>query len=66
MPPKEVNIELVHHLHMAKEKWICKAKDFVDHAWESYKPIKQLQTEPLSEKESPKEAKERISKPKQK
>ena len=64
---KEVNIELVHHLHMAKEKMDLQSERLRDHVWESYGLlIKQLQTEPLSEKESPKEVKERISWLKQK
>ena len=64
---KEVNIELVHHLHMAKEKMDLQRERLRDHVWESYGLlIKQLQTEPLSEKESPKEVKERISWLKQK
>ena len=59
---KEVNIELVHHLHMAKEKMDLQSERLRDHVWESYGLlIKQLQTEPLSEKESPEEVKERIS-----
>ena len=64
---KEVNIELVHHLNMAKEKMDLQSERLRDHVWESYGLlIKQLQTEPLSEKESPKEVKERISWLKQK
>ena len=62
-----MNIELVHHLHMAKEKMDLQSERLRDHVWESYGLlIKQLQTEPLSEKESPKEVKERISWLKQK
>jgi len=59
---KEVNIELVYHLHMAKEKMDLQSERLRDHIWESYGLlIKQIRSEPLSEKESPEEVKERIS-----
>ncbi len=64
---KEVNIELVHHLHMAKEKMDLQSESLRDHVWESYGLlIKQLQSDPLTEDKSPEEVKERISWLKQK
>jgi chromosome segregation protein len=64
---KEVNIELVHHLHMAKEKMDLQSESLRDHVWESYGLlIKQLQSDPLPEDKSPEEVKERISWLKQK
>jgi len=59
---KEVNTELVHHLHMAKEKMDLQSERLRDHIWESYGLlIKQLQSDLLPEKQSPEEVKERVS-----
>ncbi len=64
---KEVNIELVHHLHMAKEKMDLQSESLRDHVWESYGLlIKQLKSDPLPEDKSPEEVKQRITWLKQK
>ena len=64
---KEVNIELVHHLHMAKEKMDIQSESLRDHIWEYYGLlIKQLQSEALPEDKNPEDVKERITWLKQK
>ena len=64
---KEVNIELVHHLHMAKEKMDLQSESLRDHIWENYGLlIKQLQSEALPEDKSPEDVKKRITWLKQK
>jgi len=64
---KEVNIELVHHLHMAKEKMDLQSESLRDHVWESYGLlIKQLESDPLPEDKSTEEVKQRITWLKQK
>ena len=64
---KEVNIELVHHLHMAKEKMDIQSESLRDHIWEYYGLlIKQLQSEALPDDKSPEDVKERITWLKQK
>lgn len=63
---KEVNMELVHHLSMAKEKFEMQANNISDHIWETYETLMdQIEVE-LSEDKDPDESKERISWLKQK
>ncbi|MBN2731297.1 MAG: chromosome segregation protein SMC [Balneolaceae bacterium] len=58
---KEVNMELVHHLSMAKEKFEMQANNISDHVWETYEILMdQIEVE-LSEDKDPDETKERIT-----
>ncbi|MFA5669734.1 MAG: chromosome segregation protein SMC [Balneolaceae bacterium] len=58
---KEVNMELVHHLSMAKEKMELQSQAISDHVWETYGTLmKQIENE-LPEGTTPEEAKQRIS-----
>lgn len=58
---KEVNMELVHHLSMAKEKMEMQSQAISDHVWETYGTLmKQIEQE-LPEGTTPEEAKQRIS-----
>ncbi len=57
---KEVNMELVHHLAMAKEKFEMQAENLSDHIWETYGILMdQIEVELPEDKEA-EEAKERI------
>ncbi|WP_020404636.1 chromosome segregation protein SMC [Gracilimonas tropica] len=63
---KEVNMELVHHLDMAREKMEMQSQALSDHIWETYGILMKQVTGELPEDKSPEEAKERISWLKQK
>lgn len=58
---KEVNMELVHHLAMAKEKFEMQAQNLSDHIWETYGILMDQIEVPLPEDKEPEEVKERIS-----
>ncbi|TVQ65555.1 MAG: chromosome segregation protein SMC [Balneolaceae bacterium] len=58
---KEVNLELVHHLSMAREKFELQAQNLADHIWETYEVLIGQLTETLPEEMELPEAKERIS-----
>jgi len=58
---KEVNMELLHHLTMAKEKFELKAENLSDHIWETYDILMEQIEEVLPEDKEPEEAKERIT-----
>ncbi len=58
---KEVNMELVHHLSMAKEKMEMQSQALSDHLWETYGTLmKQIENE-LPESTTPEDAKQRIN-----
>tara|TARA_R110002096_G_scaffold303080_11_gene498116 strand:- start:22543 stop:26058 length:3516 start_codon:yes stop_codon:yes gene_type:complete len=58
---KEVNMELVHHLSMAKEKMEMQSQALSDHLWETYGSLmKQIDNE-LPESTTPEDAKQRIN-----
>jgi chromosome segregation protein len=63
---KEVNMELVHHLDMAREKMEMQSQALSDHIWETYGILMKQVTGELPEDKSPEQAKERISWLKQK
>src|SRR5699024_76304 len=63
---KEVNMELMHHLSMAKEKFEMQAKNISDHIWETYELLMDQINYDLPEHLTVDEAKERISKLRQK
>ncbi|MEX0945560.1 MAG: chromosome segregation protein SMC [Balneolaceae bacterium] len=63
---KEVNLELVHHLSMAREKFELQAQSLSDHIWETYGILMDQLTEGLSEELNPEDAKARISELRQK
>ena len=63
---KEVNMELVHHLDMAREKMEMQSQALSDHIWETYGILMKQVTGELPEDKTPEEAKERISWLKQK
>ncbi len=63
---KEVNMELVHHLDMAREKMEMQSQALSDHIWETYGILMKQVDETLPENKTPEEAKERISWLKQK
>ncbi|MDR9366854.1 MAG: chromosome segregation protein SMC [Balneolaceae bacterium] len=58
---KEVNLELVHHLTMAKEKFEMKAEGLSDHIWETYEILMDQLSEELPKDMEPDEAKSRVS-----
>lgn len=58
---KEVNMELVHHLSMAKEKFEMQANTISDHVWETYEILMDQIKVELPEDKQPDEAKERIA-----
>ncbi|HMB41356.1 MAG TPA: AAA family ATPase, partial [Balneolaceae bacterium] len=62
----EVNLELVHHLTMAKEKLEMQAQGIADHIWETYEILMDQLEEELGEEMEPVEAKERIAAVRQK
>ncbi|MEX0719794.1 MAG: chromosome segregation protein SMC [Balneolaceae bacterium] len=57
---KEVNMELVHHLEMAKEKMDMQSQSLSDHIWETYGILMKQVSGELPEDKSPEAAKERI------
>lgn len=63
---KEVNMELVHHLAMAKEKFEMQIENLSDHIWETYGVLMDQVDEQLPEDTDPEEAKKRIGWLKQK
>lgn len=58
---KEVNMELVHHLAMAKEKFEMQIENLSDHIWETYGILMDQIEAELPEDKEPEETKERIS-----
>ncbi|MGD8747418.1 MAG: chromosome segregation protein SMC [Balneolaceae bacterium] len=63
---KEVNMELVHHLAMAKEKFEMQIENLSDHIWETYGVLMDQIDADLPEDTDPEEAKKRIAWLKQK
>ncbi|SHE81535.1 condensin subunit Smc [Fodinibius roseus] len=63
---KEVNMELVHHLAMAKEKFEMQIENLSDHIWETYGVLMDQVDRQLPEDTEPDEAKKRIGWLKQK
>ncbi|MDZ7772325.1 MAG: chromosome segregation protein SMC [Balneolaceae bacterium] len=58
---KEVNMELIHHLSMAREKFEMQAENLSDHIWETYDMLMdQIEVE-LPEDRKPDEVKERLA-----
>ena len=58
---KEVNMELVHHLSMAKEKMEMQVQGLSDHIWETYGILmKQIEGAEMPEDKTPEEVKQRI------
>ncbi len=57
---KEVNMELVHHLSMAKEKFDMQTKNISDHVWETYDTLMDQIKDVLPEEMPPDEAEARI------
>jgi len=58
---KEVNMELVHHLSMAKEKMEMQVQGLSDHIWETYGILmKQIENAEMPEDKTPDEVKQRI------
>lgn len=57
---KEVNMELVHHLSMAKEKMELQVQTLSDHIWETYGMLMKQVESQLPAELSAEEAKERI------
>ncbi|MEX0905985.1 MAG: chromosome segregation protein SMC [Balneolaceae bacterium] len=58
---KEVNLELVHHLSMAREKFDMQAQALSDHIWETYGVLMDQLEEKLPDDTTPEAAKERIA-----
>lgn len=58
---KEVNMELVHHLAMSKEKYEMQIENFSDHIWETYGILMDQIDQELPEDMEPEEAKERTA-----
>ncbi|MDZ7716049.1 MAG: chromosome segregation protein SMC [Balneolaceae bacterium] len=58
---KEVNMELVHHLAMAKEKFEMQTENLSDHIWETYGILMDQIDAELPEDKEPEEVKERVS-----
>lgn len=58
---KEVNMELVHHLSMAKEKMEMQVQGLSDHIWETYGILmKQIEGAEMPTNKTPEEVKQRI------
>lgn len=57
---KEVNLELVHHLTMAKEKFEMQEQSLADHVWETYGLLMKQIDEKIPEDLDPDSAKQRI------
>lgn len=62
---KEVNLELVHHLTMAREKFEMQAESLNDYVWETYGVLMNQLEEELPDDIEPEEAKKRIAELKQ-
>lgn len=58
---KEVNMELVHHLAMSKEKYEMQIENLSDHIWETYGILMDQIKKELPDDTEPEEAKERIA-----
>ncbi len=58
---KEVNMELVHHLSMAKEKMEMQSQALSDHLWETYGSLMKQIDHELPESTTPEDAKQRIN-----
>lgn len=58
---KEVNLELVHHLTMAREKFELQAQNLSDHIWETYGVLMKQIEEDLPDDMEEEAAKERIA-----
>jgi len=63
---KEVNMELVHHLSMAREKFEMQAESLSEYVWETYGILMNQLEEELPGDTEPEEAKKRIAELKQK
>ncbi len=63
---KEVNLELVHHLTMAREKFEMQAQGLADHIWETYGILMDQLSEELPEGMEPDDAKVKITSLRQK
>ncbi len=63
---KEVNLELVHHLTMAREKFEMQAQGLADHIWETYGVLMDQLSEELPEDMEPDDAKVKITSLRQK
>lgn len=63
---KDVNLELQHHLEMAREKLGLKAQSLSDHIWEQYGLLMKQIDEQMPEDVDPETARERISSLRQK
>ncbi|MDX1671112.1 MAG: chromosome segregation protein SMC, partial [Balneolaceae bacterium] len=63
---KEVNMELVHHLAMAKEKFEMQAQNLSDYIWEHYEILMDQIDATMPEDKEPEEVKERTAWLKQK
>lgn len=57
---KEVNLELVHHLTMAKEKFEMQAQSLADHVWDTYGLLMKQIDETIPEDLDPEGAKQKI------
>lgn len=57
---REINMELVHHLGMAKERFDMQLKSIADHVWETYGLLMDQLTEPMPEDTDPATVKETI------
>jgi chromosome segregation protein len=58
---KEINLELVHHLEMAKSRFDMQSKSISDHIWESYGILMDQITDEMPEGADPATIKETIS-----
>ncbi len=63
---REIAIELLHQLDIAKSQLDMESKSIADHIWESYNILMENLTETLPDETSPEEVRERISYLKQK
>jgi len=63
---REVNMELLHHLNMAKTQFDMQSKNISDHVWDNYGILMDKITETLPEDSDPEKVKEKISSLKQK
>ncbi len=58
---KEVNMELVHHLTMSKERYDLQAKNISDHVWEQYGLLMEAVVDTMPEDSEPGTIRETIS-----
>ncbi len=58
---KDINLELIHHLQMAKSRFDMQLKSIADHIWETYGILMDQLTEPMPEDVEPASVKEQIS-----